>query len=87
MKKPALLDSTEIIREKLEMLETMMEIEVATKIIEHDKDVASDADPFDIHYDALHADLEPLDKKSPEFKVIADYLATTHGPTHQVGAQ
>ena len=71
--------------EKLEMLETLLEIEVATNIVKEEKEEAhADMDPFDIHYNALHAEIRPLDPKCAQYQKILKAVKTTHAETHSV---
>lgn len=83
-KTPPLLDSVDMVKEKLEMLETLLEIEVATSIVKEERDARADEDPYDLHYEALHADIGPLDKKSEQYSLIEKYVETTHAATHAV---
>lgn len=60
MKKPPLLDTDEIIKSKTEMLNNLLEIEIAYSILKGDSKADSEADPLDIHYKKLHAEIEVL---------------------------
>lgn len=71
-----------MIRAKLDLLETMMEIEVAARIIELDNSPFADMDPFDVHYNALKNNIRPLDKASDTYQKILEYVRSTHGETH-----
>ena len=38
---------------------------------------------LDEKYESLKTDFRPVDRSSEEFKLIAEYVKNTHGPTHQ----
>jgi hypothetical protein len=76
------LDSVKMVRSKLDMLDTLQEIEVATSIIKLDTDARDDMDPYDVHYEALKNRIEPLPENDPMHGMIEEYVATTHGKTH-----
>lgn len=67
------------VREKVKLLELLDDIEVAVKALAQHSDTQN---PVDRHYEQLECELKPLDKSSPMYKLICDYAAKTHGPTH-----
>lgn len=77
-----LLDNEDVIKSKLQMLETLMEIEIATSMMEHDAKTDKEKDVLDVHYESLGADIHALNEDSEEFKIIKRYLESTHAPTH-----
>lgn len=81
MKKPPLLDNEEIIKNKLEMLDSLLEIEVAYNLL---KDASSDSnkDPIDVHYEQLKTKIEVVDKECDDFKMLESYVRNTHAETH-----
>jgi hypothetical protein len=67
------------------MLEALLEMEIAVKIMNQDERKLAenkDKDPLDIHYESLHTNIRPVDPSSEEFKAIVKCLMTTHAPTH-----
>lgn len=64
--KLALLDNSHIIKEKLDMLEVLKNLEIASSIIQRDQELgaASNDDPLDIHYRSLKTDISPVDPTS-----------------------
>ena len=81
LRKPTVLNTEDIIKSKLGMLDTLLEIEIATMIIKNE--ITNDEeDPMDVHYRALKTEIKVLDKTSPEFKLIEQAVKTTHAPTH-----
>ncbi|CAH8655349.1 unnamed protein product [Dicrocoelium dendriticum] len=80
MKTPPLLDTLKVIKEKLHMLEDLLEIEVAYSMLK--QDVSMNENPLDQHYKHLKTDLKPLDPDSEEYARIVEYVRRTHGSTH-----
>lgn len=80
MKKPPMLDNEEIIKSKIEMLDSLLEIEFAYNLIKGKNNKSKD--PIDEHYEKLKADINPLEKESKEYKLIDTYLKNTHAETH-----
>ena len=81
MKKPPILNELTLIKEKADMLNSLMDIEIAYNIL---KTGSSDdkEDPIDAHYHKLHCNMEVLDHESKEFKRLVQYAANTHAATH-----
>ncbi|XP_076464586.1 poly [ADP-ribose] polymerase 1-like [Babylonia areolata] len=75
-----LLDTEEAIKTKTEMLDNLLEIEVAYSLLR-----GGDAgeDPIDAHYKKLKCGLQPVDKKADMYKKMCDYVKNTHAATHQ----
>ena len=80
-----LLDNIDIIREKTSMLDNLLEIEVAYRILmeeERDQEQGSQLDPIDAHYKKLNCDIKVVEKESKEYELVKEYTKKTHGPTH-----
>lgn len=74
------IDTPQKLKAKLEMVEALGEIEIATKLLE---DGSSDEeDPLYARYEQLRCDFTPLEVHSEEYSMIKTYLANTHGKTH-----
>lgn len=67
-----------VFKKKLEMLESLMEMEVAYKMM---KSVGEQND-VDHYYTQLKADIDVLEKTSEEFITIQEYVRNTHAKTH-----
>ncbi|KAM0850930.1 hypothetical protein ACQ4PT_052762 [Festuca glaucescens] len=75
-----IIDTPKKLKAKLEMVEALGEIEIATKLLE---DGSSDEeDPLYARYNQLRCDFTPLEVQSEEYSMIKTYLANTHGKTH-----
>lgn len=83
MKMPPLLDNTEMISNKVKMLDSLLEIEIAYNLLKGGGGSADqESDPLDVHYSSLKADIKEVGKESDEFKMICDYVSNTHAKTH-----
>ncbi|XP_018335477.1 poly [ADP-ribose] polymerase [Agrilus planipennis] len=77
---PPLIDDLEDIKKKIEMLEALMEMEIAYNLMKESNEKGGN--PADAQYAQLKADIHVLDRESVEFKVIEEYVKKTHAPTH-----
>lgn len=75
-----LIKDEETVKKKLEMLQSIEDIQVATKILEDKKD--KDENLIDHNYKKLKTDIKPVDRKSEEYSIIEEYLRNTHATTH-----
>ncbi|CAH2075136.1 unnamed protein product, partial [Iphiclides podalirius] len=80
MENPPLLDNMELIKTKTEMLDNLLEIEIAYSMLSDEKD--DSVSPIEAHYKKLKTDIAPLDRNSPEFEMIMEYVKNTHAATH-----
>ncbi|XP_076358409.1 poly [ADP-ribose] polymerase 2-like isoform X2 [Tachypleus tridentatus] len=67
MKRPPLIQTRGEIRLKLQLLETLGDIQVAIKMLR--EEIEDDEHPLDRHYHSLQCSLEPLNRESEEYKV------------------
>ena len=79
MKKPTLLDNLDKIKSKTDMLNNLLDIEIAYSFI---KDSNNGEDPIDQHYKKLKCEMSVVDKESRDYKLIVDYVTNTHAATH-----
>ncbi|KAG5673403.1 hypothetical protein PVAND_003458 [Polypedilum vanderplanki] len=82
MNKAPVINTVEMIKQKREMIDSLMEIEIAYAFIKDDEKSNTDVNPLDAHYAKLKTDLKPLDKNNDEFKLIESYIKNTHAETH-----
>lgn len=80
LKTPPLIHTEQELKEKIELLEALSDIQIAVKMVENNED--SDENPLDRQYRALHCKMQPLDSACHEYQVIEKYLQSTHAPTH-----
>ncbi|PWA92131.1 Poly [Artemisia annua] len=74
------IDTPQKLKRKLEMVEALGEIEVATKLLEDN--AGSLEDPILARYESLQCELTPVDVDSKEFHMITKYMKNTHAKTH-----
>lgn len=75
-----LLDNLELIKSKTEMLDNLLEIEIAYSLMKTESD--DTVSPIESHYKKLKAGIAPLDKTTDEFKLLEEYTRNTHAQTH-----
>ncbi|XP_012872731.1 PREDICTED: poly [ADP-ribose] polymerase 1 [Dipodomys ordii] len=81
MKKPPLLNNTDSVQAKVEMLDNLLDIEVAYSLLRGGSDDGS-KDPIDVNYEKLKTDIQVVDKDSEEAEIIRKYVKNTHATTH-----
>ncbi|XP_057838730.2 poly [ADP-ribose] polymerase 2 isoform X1 [Cryptomeria japonica] len=74
------IDTPHKLKQKVEMVEALGEIELATKLLKDD--IVEDEDPFYSHYQRLHCNILPLDEDSEDIGLVKCYLMNTHAKTH-----
>ncbi|KAF5305635.1 hypothetical protein FQR65_LT07716 [Abscondita terminalis] len=72
------INDLETIKKKVEMVENLMELEVAYNLMK----ATGNNHSVDAYYDQLKTEIDVLDRKSEEFKVISQYVKNTHAATH-----
>lgn len=77
---PKILETIEEIKVKCEMLEALLEMEIAYSLLHGKTDEKKN--PLDAHYEQLKTKIEVLDKSSKDFEVIKQYVKNTHASTH-----
>ncbi|XP_004641229.1 poly [ADP-ribose] polymerase 1 [Octodon degus] len=81
MKKPPLLNNADSVQAKVEMLDNLLDIEVAYSLLLGGSDDSS-KDPIDVNYEKLKTDIKVVDKDSEEAEIIRKYVKNTHATTH-----
>ncbi|KAM9844809.1 poly [ADP-ribose] polymerase 2 [Aulostomus maculatus] len=81
LKTPPLIHTEDELKEKIALLEALSDIQIAVRMVQSSQDGVEH--PLDRQYHSLHCKLDPLDSSSHEYKVIEQYLQSTHAPTHQ----
>ncbi|XP_063775031.1 poly [ADP-ribose] polymerase 1 [Pseudophryne corroboree] len=81
MKKPPLLDKEEYIQAKVQMLDNLLDIEVAYSLLRGGTD-DTEKDPIDVKYEKIKTDIKVVDKDSEEANIIRQYVKNTHAETH-----
>uniref|UniRef100_A0ABI7WKW3 Poly [ADP-ribose] polymerase n=2 Tax=Felis catus TaxID=9685 RepID=A0ABI7WKW3_FELCA len=81
MKKPPLLNNADSVQAKVEMLDNLLDIEVAYSLLRGGSDDSS-KDPIDVNYEKLKTDIKVVDRDSEEAETIRKYVKNTHATTH-----
>ncbi|KAI8759281.1 poly [ADP-ribose] polymerase 2, partial [Biomphalaria glabrata] len=79
MQTPPLINTPQMVKQKIELLEALEDIEIAIKLL---KGGDMSENPVDRHYHQLHCQLEPVSHDGEEFKLVDSYLQQTHANTH-----
>lgn len=94
---PEILRTIEAVKAKCELVETLLEVETATRLLRESKAKANSGDagaaadeaaagqsndPIDVHFRSLHADIQPIERNTPDFELVQKYIRNTHAPTH-----
>ena len=82
MKSPPLLDNPDLVKNKIEMLDNLKEIDLAFNLLSTDKDGDKEKDPIDSHYDKLKTEINVLGRDTEEWKILEEYVKNTHASTH-----
>ncbi|XP_072383200.1 poly [ADP-ribose] polymerase-like [Diabrotica undecimpunctata] len=73
---PPVMDNEDIIKKKVEMLNSLLELEIAYNLMQTANKGVDD------YYKGLNTEIGILDKNSREFRIIQDYVKFTHTVTH-----
>ncbi|KAI9298746.1 PARP-domain-containing protein [Neoconidiobolus thromboides FSU 785] len=73
MRRPPIIATKELLKNKLELVESLAEIQIANSLIKKVDEIDSNVNPIDSKYNALNNNIKPLDKKGKEFELIKDY--------------
>jgi poly [ADP-ribose] polymerase len=76
MSRPPIIDSAEKLQTKYDLIDTLMDIEVAARILEKESD---EEDPLMKKYKELGNRIEALDRDTDEFKRLETYVKNTQG--------
>ncbi|CAH0546205.1 unnamed protein product [Brassicogethes aeneus] len=75
---PPLIKDKETVQKKLEMLDSLMELEVAYNLMKS----SGSEHTVDSYYGQLKTDIDVLERTSEEFGLIEKYIQNTHAKTH-----
>lgn len=75
------LDSEKKVKSKLEILQSIQDIQIYTKLI--DESIENpDMNELDMNYDKLSYSITTVAKDSPMYSTIIKYVENTHASTH-----
>eukprot|EP01117_Protostelium_nocturnum_P006844 TRINITY_DN2453_c1_g1_i6.p1 TRINITY_DN2453_c1_g1~~TRINITY_DN2453_c1_g1_i6.p1 ORF type:complete len:470 (-),score=169.93 TRINITY_DN2453_c1_g1_i6:79-1488(-) len=81
MKVPEILNDLVRVKNKREMLEMLVDLEIAGKMLSKDEDEPLE-NPVDLHYRGLKSEIMSVDPNDAVYNTLERYVANTHGPTH-----
>ena len=77
--RPPVINSSEMLKKKMQMLEALADIEIAAHIVEETgKDNSEFVNQLDANYAKLNTDIVPVEVDSEEYKLIAQYVKNSH---------
>jgi len=82
MSKPPVINTPQMVKDKIALLESLDEIECANKIIKLNNADKLTVHPADQHYQRLNCNISPVEKEDDMYNIICDYVKNTHGHTH-----
>ena len=82
MKKPPLIRTTEEIKEKMELLEALDDIQIGVSIMKESAD-EQNLNLLDVYYKSLKCEINPLDKSNGDYKVVKEFIKNTHANLHK----
>ena len=77
-----LIDTPQLLKEKIELVEALGNIEMAARVIDTGKGSGFDVHPVDLRYKQLGAELTPVDRGGELHVLLESYLQKTHASTH-----
>ena len=80
MSVPPVIRDTDQLKRKMDMLETLSDIEVASGLLKEVKRTGKH--PLDSTYASLKCAMEEVPHATPEYTRLVDFVANTHGKTH-----
>lgn len=80
MKKPPLIDNAVILQKYYDTLASLADISIGVKIL--NASTISSVNPLDSIYADINTTITPLDRDSDMWKQLTQYVANTHGSTH-----
>ena len=73
------INTREKLKEKLEMVQSLCDIEIASRLLEEG---SKGINEIDANYEKLKCEIITVDTNSEDYKIIEQYVNTTHASTH-----
>jgi hypothetical protein len=84
MRPPPAISTVQMLKEKMAMVESLADIEIATKLLRQaSTGPESLLNPIDATYEKLKCAFTPIEHKDKQFQMVVDYVKNTHGSTHK----
>ena len=81
MSRPPVISTPGMLKAKLEMVESLADIEIATTLIKQMAENVTE-NPIDLKYKTLGCGITHIEKTSSTFELIQTYVQNTHARTH-----
>ncbi|KAJ3386583.1 Poly [ADP-ribose] polymerase 2 [Lobulomyces angularis] len=83
MSRPPPINTVQLLKSKLEMLEALGEMKTSMDLIKDISDSGGEmVNPLDLKYSSLKCFLKPVPKDDKIYKIILDYVKHSHAETH-----
>lgn len=82
MKRPTMINTPIQVKEKIQLLESLQDIQIGMEMMKKDTVDEGDISLIDANYQSLNCDVQPLDHDHQHFKLIEEFVQNTHGKTH-----
>lgn len=79
LSRPTIIDHRKLVKNKIEMLNTLSEMQLAIKLLREGEDTD---DVLWANYQKLKTNIVPVAPEEKEFKLVSKYLRQTHAPSH-----
>jgi len=77
--RPPVINSQEMLKKKMHMLEALADIEIAAHIVDDTSKASSEfVNQLDANYARLNTDIQPVEPDSDEYKLIEKYVKNSH---------
>ena len=73
-KVPPPINSEELLKEEMKLIEALSEIEVASRLLATDKNSKINKHPIDKHFDLLKCSMKSISSSTDEYKMLVNYV-------------
>ena len=80
MKRPTIIRTHAQVKEKIQLLESLDDVQSGMQIVK--SDAGGEVCALDGYYKSLNCQLKPLDRQSSDYKLVDEFVGNTHAPTH-----
>lgn len=80
---PPVITTVDVVTQKTEMLQNLLELEVAYAMLNQTEANPEQSNPFDSHYTQLNTHIDVVDAGSAEYAQLEEYVRRTHAESHR----
>ena len=81
-KLPDPINNEKLLNKEMKLIESLSEIEVASRLLSKNKNSKIEQHPIDKHFDLLKCSMESISSSDSEFKILEKFVSLTHASTH-----